>query len=87
MFRTEELSENVEFYSKNKFEKWLSFVGFIIRMYHNARSPERHICLFFSYAYFWPQQRWDKSPESYLLFVFSNTLSSGTRDSDGIPYS
>jgi len=32
----------VEFYSKNKFEKLVHLVGFIIRIYHDARSPERH---------------------------------------------
>ena len=33
----------VEFYSKNKFEKLVHVVGFIIRIYHDARSPERQI--------------------------------------------
>ena len=33
--------KHVEFYSKNKFEKLLRVVGFIIRIYHDARSPER----------------------------------------------
>ena len=33
----------MEFYSKNKFEKLVHLVGFIIRMYHDARSPERQI--------------------------------------------
>ena len=33
----------VEFYSKNKFEKLVYLVGFIIRIYHDARSPERQI--------------------------------------------
>jgi len=28
------------FYSKNKFEKLVHLVGFIIRIYHDARSPE-----------------------------------------------
>jgi len=32
-----------EFYSKNKFEKLVHLFGFIIRIHHNARSPERHI--------------------------------------------
>jgi len=32
---------NVEFYSKNKFEKLVHLVGFIIRIYHDAPSPER----------------------------------------------
>ena len=30
-----------EFYCKNKFEKLLHLVGFIIRIYHDSRSPER----------------------------------------------
>jgi len=35
--------KHVEFYSKNKFEKSVHLVGFIIRIYHDARSPERQI--------------------------------------------
>ena len=31
---------DVEFYSKNKFEKLVHLVGFIIRIYHDARSSE-----------------------------------------------
>jgi hypothetical protein len=30
----------VEFYSKNKFEKLVHLVGFIIRIYHDARFSE-----------------------------------------------
>jgi len=33
--------KQVEFYSKNKFEKLVHLVGFIIRIYHDARSSER----------------------------------------------
>jgi len=33
--------KHVEFYSKNKFEKLVHLVGFIVRIYHDARSPER----------------------------------------------
>jgi len=33
--------KQVEFYSKNQFEKLVHLVGFIIRIYHDARSPER----------------------------------------------
>ena len=33
--------KHVDFYSKNKFEKLVRLVGFIIRTYHNARSSER----------------------------------------------
>jgi hypothetical protein len=35
--------KHVDFYSKNKFEKLVHLVGFIIRIYHDARSPERQI--------------------------------------------
>ena len=33
--------KHVESYSKNKFEKLVHLVGFIIRIYHDARPPER----------------------------------------------
>jgi len=33
----------VEIYSTNKFEKLVNLVGFIMRIYHDARSPERQI--------------------------------------------
>ena len=32
--------KHVDFYSKNKFEKLMYQFGFIIRIYHDARSPE-----------------------------------------------
>ena len=35
--------KHVEFYSKNKFEKLVHLVDFIIWNYHDARSPERQI--------------------------------------------
>jgi len=35
--------KHVELYSKNKFEKLIHLVDFIIRIYHDARSPERQI--------------------------------------------
>jgi len=35
--------KHVEFYSKNKFEKLVHLVGFIIRIYHDARSSEYQI--------------------------------------------
>jgi len=35
--------KHVEFYSKNKFEKLIHLDGFIIRIYHDARSPECQI--------------------------------------------
>ena len=33
--------KRVEFYSKNKLQKSVQLVGFIIRIYHDARSSER----------------------------------------------
>ena len=36
--------KHVEFYSKNKFEKLVHVVGFLIRIYHDARSAERQTC-------------------------------------------
>jgi len=35
--------KHAEFYSKNKSNKLVHLVGFIIRIYHEARSPERQI--------------------------------------------
>ena len=35
--------KHVEFYSKNKFEKLVHLVGFIRRIYHDTRSPERQV--------------------------------------------
>ena len=40
--------KHVEFYFKTKFEKLVHLVGFSVRIYHDARSPDRQttICLF-----------------------------------------
>jgi len=35
--------KHVEFYSKNKFQKLVYLVSFIIRIYHDAGSPERQL--------------------------------------------
>ena len=40
--------KHVEFYSKNKIEKLVHLVGFIIRIYQDERSAERQIRFFFS---------------------------------------
>jgi len=37
--------KHVQFYSKNEFEKLVHLVGFIVRIYHDARSPERQITI------------------------------------------
>jgi len=44
--------KHVQFYSKNKFEKLMYLVGFIIRIYHNARSPR--VKLFPPHTVCWP---------------------------------
>jgi len=36
--------KHVEFYSKNKFEKLVHLIGFITRIYYNARSSECQNC-------------------------------------------
>jgi len=41
--------KHVEFYSKNKLEKLVHLVGFIIRIYHDARSAERQILILICY--------------------------------------
>jgi len=35
--------KHVEFYSKDEFQKLVRLVGSIIRIFHDARSPERQI--------------------------------------------
>jgi len=35
--------KHVDFYSKNKFQKLVHLVGFIMRIYHDTRSPERQV--------------------------------------------
>jgi hypothetical protein len=37
--------KHAEFYFKNKFEKLVHLVGFIVRIYHHARSHESHITM------------------------------------------
>jgi len=37
--------KHAEFYSKNKFEKLVHLVGFIVRICHDARSAERQVRL------------------------------------------
>ena len=39
-------SKHVEFYSKNKFEKLVHLLGVIVRIYHDARSPELQNCFY-----------------------------------------
>jgi len=43
VYRQRNCPKHVEFYPKNKFEKLVSLVGFIIRICHDAQSPEHQI--------------------------------------------
>jgi len=43
MMDRETVRNMYSFYSKNKIEKLVHVVGFIIRIYHDAWSPERQI--------------------------------------------
>ena len=43
--------KHLEFYSKNKFEKLMHLVGFIIRIYRDAWSPERQITFWRLFLY------------------------------------
>jgi len=43
-------SKHVEFYYKNKFEKLLRLISFIIRIYQDARSSERQIILLYCFV-------------------------------------
>ena len=64
--------KHVEFYYKNKFEKLVHLVGFIIRIYHDARSPERDCTAIFCDVTPWsPQNFTDVSKELMMAEVGS----------------
>ena len=70
--------KHVEFYSKNKLEKLVHLVGFIIRIYHDARFSECQIRLILScslFAIFFPTVRND-----VLLVIQDLGLRSVTSD-------
>jgi len=54
MFRTVFYQKHVEFYFKNKFEELVRLVGFIIRIYHDAWSPECQMLNIKQYCYTQP---------------------------------
>jgi len=43
--------KHLEFYSKNKFEKLVHLVGFIIRIYHDERPPKLQILMYLVFMY------------------------------------
>jgi hypothetical protein len=67
--------KHVEFNSKNKFEKLVHLVGLIIRIYHDARSPERQIrTISFPHISQWPQ--YFLPSHTIEIFPFPNHLAS-----------
>ena len=60
-------SKHVEFYSKNKFEKLVRLVGFTIRIYHVARSPERQIVIGLDIAL-------TQAPHSFIIHGMINVI-------------
>ena len=70
---------HVEFYCKKRFEKLVHLVGFIVRIYHDARSPE---CLTLSLASWTGEFLWSPVKCSYpvitliMLNVFLELCSS-----------
>jgi len=59
--------KRVEFHCKYKFEKLVHLVGFIVRIYHDARSPERQ---------FWSASSplcWFNNKEFFVCYTYSRT--------------
>jgi len=63
--------KHVEFHSKIKFEKLVHLVGFIIRIYHDARSPEPQIEKPNKLKRKWTKSISIQSPVSKILWNFS----------------
>jgi hypothetical protein len=60
-------SKHVEFHSQNKFQKLVRLVGFTIRIYHDARSPERQILIGLDIALTQP-------PHSFIIHGMINVI-------------
>ena len=74
--------KHVEFYSINKFEKLVHLIGFIVRLYHDARSPERQghkwLCKIYQYAIL-TQNKSTKITYIYPCKNSQRTHTTGTR--------
>jgi len=62
--------KHVEFYSENKFEKWVHLVGFIIRIYHDSRSSERLIGFYNWNGVFYCVIRAESLHVIWLIFLY-----------------
>jgi len=69
--------KHVEFYSKNKFQKLVHLVGFIIRIYHDARSSESQI-LYLEISDSWS----DISPAVCCLILNKARIQPGPRENE-----
>ena len=69
--------KHVEFYYKNRFEKLVHLVGFVIRSYDDARSDECQIgvrmCCTFTYCFVFSYNFWGPNQFTvrHLIFHFS----------------
>jgi len=63
----------VEFYSKDKFEKLVHLIAFIIRIYHDARSPELSILYLIGETVFFCEN--EQICVTLLLPTFTDTQS------------
>jgi len=57
--------KHVEFYSKNKFEKLVHLIGFIVRIYHDVRSSECQIPYMKLHCISWVGQSRQSQSHSY----------------------
>jgi len=64
--------KHVEFYSKNKFEELVHLIGFIIRIFHDSRSPERQILC--KYWKFWRNSYTNILDASSIILVLKELL-------------
>ena len=62
--------KNVEFSSKNKFEKLGHLFGFIKRIYHYARSSECQVCKFIFTSIFY-----NRHVDASIIMLRTNLLS------------
>jgi hypothetical protein len=73
--------KHVEFYSKNKFQELVHLVGFILRIYHDARSPDVSLCKLF---YVWSCMYIFLSPTPDLIFFYSTPTGLWTLHCNGL---
>jgi len=73
--------KHVEFYFKNKFEKLVYLVGFIIRICHNSRSPVHQIwcTISLNWKKYWKPQNTSMRTAGFRLWMYLWTASRHVR--------